>query len=174
VSGKGGKVFAGFVVLQVLCCSLPLLVGAGTFTGVGALLGSGTLVPAGLLAMLVAVAPERLPSRGRLLRCAAAAVRDGRGASVGPARRHGSRHDDRLDRPARNAVAARVNPADGDRPDPRPGRARSGRPMRVHAWSSTARRDDGGPHSVAMLPGVDAQTRARLDARLVGTPSCAR
>ena len=68
---KGGKVLAGFVVLQVLRWSLPLLVGAGTFTGAGALLGGGTLVTAGLVARLVAVAPERLPSRGRLLRCTA-------------------------------------------------------------------------------------------------------
>jgi len=67
-----------------------------------------------------------------------------------------------------------AHPADVDRPDPWPGRARSGRPMRVHTWSGTVRRDDGGPHGVAMLPGVDAQTRARLDARLVGTSSCAR
>ncbi len=68
----------------------------------------------------------------------------------------GSRHDDRLDRPAR------------------PGRARSGRLMRVHAWSGTARRDDGGPPGLAMSPGADAPKRARLDGRLAGTSSCAR
>lgn len=119
-------------------------------------------------------APERLPLRGRLLRCAAAAVRDGRRASVGPARRRGGRHDDRPDQPPRNAVAAGLHPADGDRPDPRPARARSGRPMRVHAWSGTGDRDHGVRPGLAMSPGADAPKRARLDGRLAGTSSCAR
>ena len=119
-------------------------------------------------------APERLPLRGRLLRCAAAAVRDGRHASVGPARRRGGRHDDRPDQPPRNAVAAGLHPADGDRPDPRPARARSGRPIRVHAWSGTGDRDHGVRPGLAMSPGADASKRARLDGRLAGTSSCAR
>ncbi len=56
MSGQGGKLLAGFVVLHVLCCGLPLLVAAGAFTGAGALLGNGALVAAGLLAVLAAVA----------------------------------------------------------------------------------------------------------------------
>ncbi len=56
MSGQGGKFLAGFVVLHVLCCGLPLLVAAGAFTGAGALLGNGALVAAGLLAVLAAVA----------------------------------------------------------------------------------------------------------------------
>lgn len=55
MSGQGGKLVAGFVVLHVLCCGLPLLIAAGAFTGAGALLGSGALVGAGLLAAAVAV-----------------------------------------------------------------------------------------------------------------------
>jgi hypothetical protein len=54
--GKGGRLLAGFVVLHVLCCGLPLLIAAGAFTGAGVLLGSGALVAAGLLAVLAAVA----------------------------------------------------------------------------------------------------------------------
>ncbi len=126
-----GQVLTGFVVLQVLCCSQPVLVAAGTFTGAGALLGSGTLVTAGLVARLVAVAPQRLPSRTPALHrwkpCSRVAVR-------------------RWD--LHGAVAVGM----------------------TNAWSSTPRRDDGGPHSVALLPGVDTQTRTRL----VGTSSCAR
>jgi hypothetical protein len=56
MSGQGGRLLAGFVVLHVLCCGLPLLVAAGAFTGAGALLGNGALVAAGLLAVLAAVA----------------------------------------------------------------------------------------------------------------------
>ncbi len=56
MSGQGGKLLAGFVVLHVLCCGLPLLIAAGAFTGAGALLGNGALVTAGLLAVLGAVA----------------------------------------------------------------------------------------------------------------------
>ena len=56
MSGQGGKLVAGFVVLHVLCCGLPLLLAAGAFTGAGALLGNGALVAAGLLAVLAAVA----------------------------------------------------------------------------------------------------------------------
>lgn len=56
MSGRGGKLLAGFVVLHVLCCGLPLLLAAGAFTGAGALLGSGALVAAGLLMVAVAVA----------------------------------------------------------------------------------------------------------------------
>lgn len=55
MSGQGGKLVAGFVVLHVLCCGLPLLIAAGAFTGAGALLGSGALVAAGLLVMALAV-----------------------------------------------------------------------------------------------------------------------
>ena len=55
MSGRGGKLLGGFVVLHVLCCGLPLLIAAGAFTGAGAVLGSGALVAAGLLAMAVAV-----------------------------------------------------------------------------------------------------------------------
>ena len=54
--------------------------------------------------------------------------------------------------------------------------------MRVHAWSGTVERDDGGPHGMAMSPGIDAQTRARPEARRMGTrwqrsvaePACIR
>jgi hypothetical protein len=56
MSGQGGRLLAGFVVLHVLCCGLPLLIAAGAFTGAGALLGNGALVAAGLLAVLAAVA----------------------------------------------------------------------------------------------------------------------
>jgi hypothetical protein len=54
--GRGGQLLAGFVVLHVLCCGLPLLIAAGAFTGAGALLGNGAVVAAGLLAVLAAVA----------------------------------------------------------------------------------------------------------------------
>ncbi|MDP9435028.1 MAG: hypothetical protein M3P93_07475, partial [Actinomycetota bacterium] len=56
MSGQGGKLVAGFVVLHVLCCGLPLLIAAGAFTGAGAVLGNGPLVAAGLLALLAALA----------------------------------------------------------------------------------------------------------------------
>jgi hypothetical protein len=56
MSGQGGKLLAGFVVLHVLCCGLPLLIAAGAFTGAGTLLGNGALVATGLLAVLAAVA----------------------------------------------------------------------------------------------------------------------
>ena len=56
MSGQGGKLVAGFVVLHVLCCGVPLLLAAGAFTGAGAVLGNGALVAAGLLAVLAAVA----------------------------------------------------------------------------------------------------------------------
>jgi hypothetical protein len=56
MSGQGGKLVAGFVVLHVLCCGLPLLLAAGAFTGAGAVLGNGALVAAGVLAVLAAVA----------------------------------------------------------------------------------------------------------------------
>jgi hypothetical protein len=56
MSGQGGKLLAGFVVLHVLCCGLPLLIAAGAFTGAGAILGNGALVAAGLVASAVAVA----------------------------------------------------------------------------------------------------------------------
>jgi len=44
-----------------------------------------------------------------------------------PTRRRGGRHDDRLDRPARHAVAAGVRLPRGDRSDARRGRTRSAR-----------------------------------------------
>jgi hypothetical protein len=56
MSGQGGKLLAGFVVLHVLCCGLLLLGGAGALTAAGALLGNGALFAAGLLAVLAAVA----------------------------------------------------------------------------------------------------------------------
>ena len=56
MSGQGGKLVAGFVVLHVLCCGLPLLLAAGALNGAGAVLGDGALVAAGLLALLAAVA----------------------------------------------------------------------------------------------------------------------
>ena len=55
MSGRGGKLLAGFVVFHVLCCGLPLLIAAGAFTGAGALLDSGALVASGLLGVLAAV-----------------------------------------------------------------------------------------------------------------------
>lgn len=54
--GNGGKLLAGLAVLPILCCGLPLLIGAGVFTGASALLGNGALVAVGLVAVLVAVA----------------------------------------------------------------------------------------------------------------------
>jgi hypothetical protein len=56
MSGQGGKLLAGFVVLHVLCCGLLLLGGAGALTAAGALLGNGALFAAGLLAVLGALA----------------------------------------------------------------------------------------------------------------------
>ena len=56
MSGQGGKLVAGFVVLHVLCCGLPLLLAAGAFTRAGAVLDNGALVAAGLLAVAAAVA----------------------------------------------------------------------------------------------------------------------
>ncbi len=53
--GNGGKLLAGLAVLPILCCGLPLLIGAGVFTGASALLGSGALVAVGLVALLMAV-----------------------------------------------------------------------------------------------------------------------
>jgi hypothetical protein len=64
MSGRGGRLISGFVVLHVLCCGLPLLVAAGAFTGAGALLGNGALVAAGLLAVLAAVAVAIRGGRG--------------------------------------------------------------------------------------------------------------
>jgi hypothetical protein len=55
-SGNGGKLLAGLAVLPILCCGLPLLIGAGVFAGAGALLGSGTLVAVGLVPVLLTVA----------------------------------------------------------------------------------------------------------------------
>ena len=55
MSGRGGKLLAGFLVLHVVCCGLPLLIAAGAFTGAGALLGSGVLVAIGLAAVAAAV-----------------------------------------------------------------------------------------------------------------------
>jgi membrane protein implicated in regulation of membrane protease activity len=56
MSGRGGRVLAGFVVLHLLCCGLPLLIAAGAFTGAGAAaLGSTTLVAMGVAAAVVAV-----------------------------------------------------------------------------------------------------------------------
>jgi len=54
-------------------------------------------------------APGRLQVRRRLLRRGAAAVRDGRRASVGRARCRGGRHGDRLGRPARHTVPGGVH-----------------------------------------------------------------
>ncbi len=56
MSGRGGRLLAGFVVLHVLCCGLLLLGGAGAFTAARALLGNGALFAAGLIAVLAAVA----------------------------------------------------------------------------------------------------------------------
>jgi hypothetical protein len=55
MSGQTGKLVAGFVVLHVLCCGLPLLIAAGAFTGFGAALGNGTWVAVGIVALAVAV-----------------------------------------------------------------------------------------------------------------------
>lgn len=55
MSGRGGRVLAGFVVLHLLCCGLPLLIAAGAFTGAGAALGSTTLVTVGVAAAAAAV-----------------------------------------------------------------------------------------------------------------------
>ena len=64
MSGRGGKLLGGFIVLHVLCCGLPLLIAAGAFTGAGALLDSGALVAIGLLGVLAAVGLAVRRSRG--------------------------------------------------------------------------------------------------------------
>jgi O-antigen/teichoic acid export membrane protein len=55
MSGQGGRLLTGFVVLNILCCGLPLLIAAGAFTGAGAALGSAALVAVGATAAAVAV-----------------------------------------------------------------------------------------------------------------------
>lgn len=55
MSGQGGRLLAGFVVLHVLCCGLPLLIAAGAYTGAGAALGSTTLVAVGVAAAAAAI-----------------------------------------------------------------------------------------------------------------------
>lgn len=52
--GRGGRLVVGFVALHVLCCGLPLLLGAGFFGGAGALLGSPLLLATAVLALVVA------------------------------------------------------------------------------------------------------------------------
>ncbi len=65
MSGQGGRLLAGFVVLHILCCGLPLLIAAGAFTGAGAALGSAALVAVGVAAaaaaVLLAVHARRAP-----------------------------------------------------------------------------------------------------------------
>lgn len=61
--GAGGRLLAGFVVLHVLCCGLPLLVASGVLSGAGALLTSPVLLTAGAVvagaAVLVALRRAR-------------------------------------------------------------------------------------------------------------------
>ncbi len=59
MSGQGGRVLAGFVVLHLLCCGVPLLIAAGAFTGAGAAMGSTTLLAVGVAAAAVAVRRAR-------------------------------------------------------------------------------------------------------------------
>ncbi len=55
MSGRGGKLLAGFVVLHVLCCGLPTLIAAAAFTGAGAPPGNAPLLAAAVLTVLAAV-----------------------------------------------------------------------------------------------------------------------
>jgi hypothetical protein len=59
MSGQGGRLLAGFVVLHILCCGLPPLIAAGAFTGAGAALGSTALVAVGVAAAAVLLAVRR-------------------------------------------------------------------------------------------------------------------
>jgi hypothetical protein len=55
MSGQRNRLIAGFVVLHVLCCGLPLLIAAGAFTGLGAVLGNGTWATVGIVTLAAAV-----------------------------------------------------------------------------------------------------------------------
>ena len=53
--GRQGRLVVGFVALHVLCCGLPLLLGAGFLGGAGALLDSPLLLAAAVVLALVVV-----------------------------------------------------------------------------------------------------------------------
>lgn len=53
---RGGHLVAGFAVLHVLCCGLPLLIVSGGLGGTGALTSSPVLLGAGAVVLLVVAA----------------------------------------------------------------------------------------------------------------------
>lgn len=55
MSGQSSKLVAGFIVLHVLCCGLPLLIAAGAFASFGAVLGNGTWVTVGIVTLAAAI-----------------------------------------------------------------------------------------------------------------------
>jgi hypothetical protein len=61
--GRGGRLVVGFVALHVLCCGLPLLLGAGFLGGAGALLGSPLLLATAVLVLAVAAVGMRARRR---------------------------------------------------------------------------------------------------------------
>lgn len=63
--GRRGRLLVGFVALHVLCCELPLLLGAGVLGGAGALLGSPLLLATAVLALVVAAVGLRARRRGK-------------------------------------------------------------------------------------------------------------
>lgn len=63
--GRRGRLVVGFVALHVLCCGLPLLLGAGVLGGAGALLGSPLLLATAVLALVVAAVGVRARRRGK-------------------------------------------------------------------------------------------------------------
>jgi hypothetical protein len=76
MSKQSGQLVAGFVVLHVLCCGLPLLIAAGAFTGFGAVFGNGLLLAVGAALLAVAVAAAvRRARRGSEARCCPSSAR---------------------------------------------------------------------------------------------------
>ena len=61
---SGGKLFAGFVVLHVLCCGVLLLGGAGLLAAAGGLLGQPLLLVGGALLLVAAVVRAARRARG--------------------------------------------------------------------------------------------------------------
>ena len=61
--GRGGRLVVGFVALHVLCCGVPLLLGAGALGGAGALLGSPLLLATAVLVLVLAAVGMRARRR---------------------------------------------------------------------------------------------------------------
>ena len=61
--GRGNGLVVGFVALHVLCCGLPLLLGAGFLGGAGALLGSPLLLATAVVVLGVAAVGMRARRR---------------------------------------------------------------------------------------------------------------